>query len=46
MKKTTLLLLLLSLVTVCEAQNRYCVTYEDWLNGKSYEFQYEYGLEV
>lgn len=33
MKKTTLLLLLLSLVTVCEAQNRYCMTYEDFVNG-------------
>lgn len=32
MKKTTLLLLLLSLVTVCEAQNRYCMTYEDFVN--------------
>ena len=26
MKKTTLLLLLLSLVTVCEAQNKYCLS--------------------
>lgn len=30
MKKTTLLLLLLSLVTVCEAQNKYCLSYLDY----------------
>jgi len=31
MKKTILLLLLLSLVTVCEAQNKYCLSYLDYL---------------
>lgn len=33
MKKTTLILLLLSLVTICKAQNRYCMTYEDFVKG-------------
>ncbi len=39
MKKTTLILLPLSLMTICKAQDRYCMTFLDYLNDEWYPLE-------